>query len=87
MAGGPTLDISEQYFVDCAYDGRYANGCEGATAEAYATYIARLREGTGACPAEGSYSYDARRGSCRAGVPPEDPRDSKGNPVSDKREK
>merc|ERR1712002_704775 len=34
------MDISEQYLVDCAYDGRGCNGCNGAWPSAYPKWIA-----------------------------------------------
>jgi len=55
-AGAPLngLDLSEQYLVDCAYDGNYANGCNGAAPHKYPEWFAA--DG-GASPHEGTYPY------------------------------
>merc|ERR1712110_167992 len=48
------LDLSEQYLVDCAYDGRSANGCNGAAPHAYPVWFAN--DG-GSSPHEVNYPY------------------------------
>ena len=55
-AGAPTakLDLSEQYLVDCGYDGDSMNGCKGAWLHAYTDWFAK--DG-GIAPHEGSYPY------------------------------
>merc|ERR1712002_442643 len=55
-AGAPTakLDLSEQYLVDCGYDGNSMNGCKGAWLHAYTDWFSK--DG-GIAPHEGSYPY------------------------------
>merc|ERR1712131_25836 len=55
-AGAPTakLDLSEQYLVDCGYDGNSMNGCKGAWLHAYTDWFAK---NGGISPHEGSYPY------------------------------
>jgi len=48
------LDLSEQYLVDCAYDGNYANGCNGAAPHKYPEWFAA--DG-GVSPHEATYQY------------------------------
>merc|ERR1712212_899894 len=55
-AGAPTrsLDLSEQYLVDCGYDGDSMNGCKGAWPSAYTKWFAN---NGGVSPHEGAYPY------------------------------
>jgi len=55
-AGAPlgSLDLSEQYLVDCGYDGNSMNGCHGAWPSAYTEWFAK--DG-GMSPHETSYPY------------------------------
>merc|ERR1712241_756791 len=55
-AGAPTakLDLSEQYLIDCGYDGNGMNGCKGAWLHAYTDWFAK---NGGVSPHEGSYPY------------------------------
>jgi len=55
-AGAPTskLDLSEQYLVDCGFNGNSMNACWGAWPQAYTDWF--VNDG-GVSPHEGSYPY------------------------------
>jgi len=58
------LDISEQYLVDCAFDGQQAGGCDGAVPGIYAKYY--NENGNKQVIHEGKYPYTSSVGSCKA---------------------
>jgi len=53
-ATGVKADLSEQYLVDCAFDGVFALGCQGATPDIYPKWFAA---NGGEAPLEDTYPY------------------------------
>merc|ERR1712024_412398 len=60
-AVGTFGDYSEQHFVDCAFDGDLANGCNGAAPHGYAKW---LKEKKPKLAHETTYPYKATKQSC-----------------------
>ena len=54
-ASSTNLDLSEQYLLDCAFDGNGANGCLGAFPSRYTDWF--VNDAGGLSPLETDYPY------------------------------
>jgi len=56
------MDLSEQYLVDCGFNGDSMNGCNGAHPNAYTKWFASNK---GESPHESDYKYLGKKGACK----------------------
>lgn len=63
------LDLSEQYLIDCGFNGKSMNGCNGATPEAFGSLL--VNKLGGETPHEYYYPYlnTKPKLTCPAGLP------------------